>query len=191
MRISFHFPAAFIFSLSLFFHLNTRAQETGTLKDSDDGRVYKTIKIGNQWWMAENLNYYTPEGSWCYNNDSLNCVKYGRLYDWETAKKICPRGWHLPTRAEFELLIENTEQNGTNAYVPLIKNGSSGFDAILGGQLTSSDAFFDLNSNGYYWTTSQDYLEHIWYFNFYNENGNLFFYFSKDVKALSVRCLKN
>ncbi|OPZ97437.1 MAG: hypothetical protein BWY70_01504 [Bacteroidetes bacterium ADurb.Bin408] len=178
---------AWVFFPMVYLH----AQETGTLKDSDDGRVYKTIKIGTQWWMAENLNYYTPEGSWCYNNDSLNCVKFGRLYDWETAKKVCPRGWHLPSRAEFEILIENTEQNGSNAYIPLIKNGISGFDALLGGQLSSNDAFFDLNANGYYWTVSQDYLEHIWYLNFYNENGNLFFYFSKNVKALSVRCLKN
>lgn len=189
MKILVYLTAALLLFLSS--AKNTFAQETGTLKDSDDSRVYKTIKIGNQWWMAENLNYYTPEGSWCYNNDSLNCVKFGRLYDWETAKKVCPRGWHLPSRAEFEILIENTEQNGSNAYIPLIKNGISGFDALLGGQLNANDAFFDINANGYYWTSSQDYLEHIWYLNFYNENGNLFFYFSKDVKGLSVRCLRN
>ena len=117
--------------------------EYGELVDDRDGQTYKTVKIGDQWWMAENLNYayiddpFDYEGvssdstSWCYDNVSANCNKYGRLYTWSAAmdsagrwstngkgcgydstcspagiiRGICPEGWHLPNIAEWEILF--------------------------------------------------------------------------------------
>jgi uncharacterized protein (TIGR02145 family)/uncharacterized repeat protein (TIGR02543 family) len=93
-----------------------------TFADSRDGKSYKRVQIGNQVWMAENLNYDVLDNTAgvCYNNSANNCVKYGRLYNWSTAMNgasssstnpsgvqgVCPFGWHLPSGAEWTQLTD-------------------------------------------------------------------------------------
>lgn len=100
------------------------SNETGTVTDSE-GNTYQTIKIGTQWWMAENLNIGTMISSteasdddavyekYCYDDDEANCELYGGLYTWDEmmdysqtagSRGICPEGWHIPSDEDVKQL---------------------------------------------------------------------------------------
>ncbi len=91
------------------FHFNPDINY-GSLKDERDGKTYKTVKIGDQVWMAENLNYAGGGIGHCYEDVPENCEAGGRLYKWDVAREVCPEGWHLPSKAEFDTLLSAVKQ---------------------------------------------------------------------------------
>jgi len=159
------------------------------ITDSRDGKTYRTVVIGTQTWMAENLNY-NVSNSKCGSGSSLsddntdNCDKYGRLYNWATAmtiastynssrytaldkhQGICPEGWHLPSDAEWTTLTNYVESQGgcTDCGGTRLKStsgwnsSSNGTDnhgfSALPGGYGSSDGYFRNAGYGGYWWSS-------------------------------------
>lgn len=74
---------------------------SGSYKDPRDGTPYEWVRVGQQLWVAENLNYATATGSVCQQ-----CNNWGRLYNFENAKTACLEGFHLPTKAEWNELLQ-------------------------------------------------------------------------------------
>jgi len=86
--------------------------ETGWLNDERDGKLYRTVRIGEQTWMAQNLNFESVSGSGCFYENVDDCNTYGRMYNWDAAMTVCPIGWHLPTREEWGDLAINVGGSG-------------------------------------------------------------------------------
>jgi uncharacterized protein (TIGR02145 family) len=192
---------------------------TTTFTDSRDGKVYKIVKIGSQTWFAENLNY-AAEGSKCYGENGktaigykdhkkitttlsnaevqANCAKYGRLYTWETAKKACPDGTHLPTDMEWSALVDyadaektaklkskagwNNNGNGTDDY---------GWSALPGGLGYSDGNFSDAGRYGSWWSATENDAYNA--SSRYMDYGHDYVYWLNFNKAylFSVRCVQD
>jgi len=127
-----------------------------TFKDDRDGKSYKYVKIGEQVWMSENLNY--AESGSCYKGDSTNCTTYGSLYKWDAAISACPSGWHLPSSEEWEILMTTVGGVSTAGTKLKSKSGWSnngtdnyGFSALPGGRYISGVGYDGVGRDGYWW----------------------------------------
>ncbi len=211
------------------------------MTDSRDNKVYKTVTIGTQTWMAENLNYaytsvpykfdskygsYTSDStSWCYDDDPSNCDKYGRLYTWAASmdsigtwstngigcgygstcsptypvRGICPTGWHLPTKAEFETLF--TAVGGSFQAAKRLKSTSGweaageaidayGFSALPAGARDNKGAFSSPGLYAYFWSATEfrDYAYNIF---LYSNDEFAYLKYVDKYLGLSVRCIKD
>ena len=135
------------------FAQNKLKLQTATITDMRDGKVYKTVKIGTQYWMAENLNYQSAN-SYCFADDPNNCIKYGRLYEWTEAKAGCPDKWRIPTDAEWNILTDFVGGKETAGY-KLNVFGPFGFKGLFAGRRVSYGQYFYLGSVGIFWTSTE------------------------------------
>jgi len=168
-----------------------------------DGNIYKAVKIGSQIWMAENMRYKTSTGCWSYNNSETNLNKYGYLYSWETATRICPEGWHLPSDNDFLKLInflggediageKLKEEFGWDC--PIQQKGAgneSGFAGLPGGYRLYDGSFAKIGVCGYWWSSSSKNSNNIWIRNLNCWTKSAFKLSESKQEGCSVRCIKD
>jgi uncharacterized protein (TIGR02145 family) len=199
---------------------NGGLREYGRVID-DGGNTYKTVVIGTQTWMAENLNYNVTDSK-CYD-----CNKYGRHYDWATAmalpyscnssnclsqistkhKGICPAGYHIPTKDEWYNLFVYAGGSTSGRYLKAMVGWSNcsasstnkcedkyGFTALPGGyaQYYNSTSADNASYIGRWWSASQDGVNYAYYSGMLN-NDEKYTQKSDEIKTrlFSVRCLKD
>jgi hypothetical protein len=149
----------------------------GSFIDARDSVEYRTIKIGDQVWMADNLNYYTTNSN-CYGNKE-SCDKYGRTYDWATAMAldascnssvcgnriqskhggICPAGWHIPSNAEWSS--------------------------------NSDESFFKIDFGILWWGADEHSDRYGYLWNMAVEGEQMRGYRNNKIYSLGVRCIRN
>lgn len=180
----------------------TFGQETGTLTDARDGRVYKTVKIDDQVWMAENLAFKTESGCSVYENVNDYLKIHGYLYTWEAATKACPDGWRLPSMQDWWFLsnfLGGDEQSGgklkqTGTATWKSPNtgatNSSGFTALSSGR-SEDKAMEHLGNTTYFWTNVDDDDLTSWCGALYSSQAVLSLYPVSKKDGYSVRCIKN
>ena len=195
-----------IISMSLLIFLNGC---DSSMKDPRDGKTYKTVKIGKQVWMAENLNYDIKH-SYCYDDDPENCEKYGRLYTWVAANYVCPEGWHLPTKEEFEILMSNVggietagkmlkSKQGWDSYEHefehALQDGNGidkyGFNVLPAGDRYYDYDFYRAGKNAYFWCATESGENHAYLLDLYYASEHAFLDDGLKDFAASVRCLRD
>jgi uncharacterized protein (TIGR02145 family) len=188
--------------------------------DSRDNQVYKHTTIGKHTWMAENLKYKI-ENSWCYDDDESNCKEYGRLYDLNTARAVCPSGWHLSGRNEWENLmaavggVKRADSSDGNSYEAAGKklksktgwndydgksgNGTDdfGFAALPGGYRSdnggSPSSFSSIGNSARWWLATEEGASGRAYDrSMFHSSGNVGEYrYNSKEDGFSVRCAKD
>ncbi len=148
---------------------------TITFFDRRDSQDYTAVKIGDRWWMAENLNYRSDTGSWYVNNDSASYASvFGRMYDWNTAMNAAPPGWHVPSKSEWDSLLARYDSDSA-AYAYLTRTGLSDFKAQFGGYRDGGGNFKYAYHYGPYWTSTE-----------YNPEEACYAFFNKSVKTVTM-----
>lgn len=212
--------------LTLIIASNCNKDEISYMIKDSDGNLYNSVTIGTQVWMVENLkttkfsdgssipmvtsnsewvNCKTGAFCWYENNVSTYKPDYGALYNWYAVNtgKLCPDGWHIPTKTEWEEL--NNYLGGENISGGKMKetgsnhwnspnNGAtneSGFTGLPGGFRYDAGIFNSIGNDGIWWSATQDNIYTAWFLGLnYKETGS---YMGTNDKYLgfSIRCLKN
>lgn len=199
--------------------------DSTSIYDKRDDNRYKTIAVGETRWMAENLRFAAP-GSFCYEDKDIRCRNYGRLYPWHVVMRlpedyiensmdsvskdavreehqgICPEGWHIPRRDEWEALGQYAvnKRRGLGAALKsregwaqggAATNNVSGFNALPAGNRYSDGEFSELGSSAYFWAAEGGSGMGAAYWYLINSKDDFATAEDFDRLAFSLRCVKN
>jgi uncharacterized protein (TIGR02145 family) len=181
------------------------------LIDPRDNKIYPTIQIGTQCWLASNLNFGTTLSSaqdqrdncipekYCYNDNPVNCANSGGLYQWDEMmhfdetpadQGFCPPGWHIPTENEWNTLFA-VYLNSSFAGSPLKYSGYSGFNALLSGVRNINKAWDFQGFATFFWSSTPRSSTKAWAHGMNEDDPSVSLYPASRVNAFSVRCLKD
>jgi len=205
-------------SLTSVFVLSTiylTAQQQGTFTDTRDNKTYKTVTIGSQTWLAENLSFNATSGTKCYQNNPEMCKKYGVLYTWDAALSACPAGWHLPSDIEWQTMVEflggeeiaggklkatgtwtaPTEGATNDSGIWTAPNegatNESGFNALPAGcYFGTEDEYDTVGINAYFWTSTPNGTTEAKSRYLYNDSAEVGVFLDAKTLGWSVRCVK-
>jgi uncharacterized protein (TIGR02145 family) len=183
-----------------FWSLNTPLSRLSAQARTASGTMYSRRMADGKQWTTHNLAVNTL-ASYCYEDAELNCHRYGRLYTWESARRVCQSlgtGWRLPTDDEWRQMAKHyggvsadSDDKGKAAYRVLLAGGSSGFNALLGGGRSPDGQYARLEAHGFYWTASESDPASGWFYNFgrggqalHRQSGG------EKQRAFSVRCVR-
>jgi uncharacterized protein (TIGR02145 family) len=214
-----------ILALTFCLGLTGLSAQTQTVKDAD-GNVYPVISIGKQTWMGENLRtttfndnnkipYVTDNKAWkdarkpayCwYENDIKNKEDYGALYNWFTVdtKKVCPKGWHVPTDADWSVLTtfigeknniaDKLKETGSDHWDNTLSNATDeyGFTALPGGFRQYAGPFPTFGRSYSVWWTATAYdAVQSWTRGLYFSSSGVYRGHDFKQSGFSIRCLKD
>ena len=183
------------------------------IKDDRDGQTYRIVKIDEQVWMAENLNYEV-DSSFCYRDSAEYCEKYGRLYMWAAAvgklesecgfgqtcslpsgniQGACPSGWHLPSKTEWETLLIFADYFAGRVLKAKVEGGADnfGFSAFLAGNRDSTGGYGNKGSSTYFWCSTEDGSDYAYYTTLRSRDSQAWEGHDKKYYGHSVRCVKD
>lgn len=198
----------------VFFGISSAIYAQKKLKTITDieGNSYRTMVIGKQEWMIENLRVATfndgtpipnitdktewmraatPGYSW-YDNDSSNKTTYGGLYNWYAVNtgNLCPKGWRVPADSDWAILLGTSDNRNT-----IFKNlEETGFSAIPGGYrygyYWGTGLFYEKGANGYWWTATEATTTHGWSRTISLQKLKVYRSYFEKSNGFSVRCIK-
>jgi uncharacterized protein (TIGR02145 family) len=181
------------------------------ITDIRDNKVYQTVQIGSQCWLASNLNFGTVIVStqdqrdncvaekYCYNDNPTNCTNYGGLYQWDELMQyddtprdqgFCPPGWHIPSENDWNTLFAHYISNAF-AGSPLKYSGYSGFNALLSGARYINKAWDFQGFETSFWSSTPRSSTQAWAHGMNEDDPSVSIYPASRVNAFSVRCLKD
>ena len=164
---------------------------TGIFIDARDSQSYKTIEIGGLVWMAQNLNYFDASDSLykrtsCYNDNAEYCEKQGRLYAWNVAMVACPQGWKIPSKSDFDNLIEAV--GGFDFAADSLM--SLDFVSEIGGGYHFLEYYNYFDEYAYFWTTDEVRANYARTVMLEKDRSSVSYDETYEEFSLSVRCVR-